>query len=436
MPHLSFAARSAGLFLGAVLVACSDNPNGPGDPNDTDPPCDADNGGLTLPAGFCAVVVAKDLGTARHVAVRPNGDIYVALDNSSGSATDGGILALRDTDGDGKADQQQKFGPTGGNGIAWHDGQLFFAPSDRVLRYAFAGDELVPTGGEVVVVSGLTAGGDHGRKSVVIDGSNNLYVNFGSASNSCQQANREDGSPGMDPCPELDTRAGIWRFDANATGQTMASGTRFATELRNMNALAMHPDDGMLYGAQNGRDQLLDNWGDLFDAADDALLPAEELFRIESGKAYGWPYCYFDAAQNKKVLAPEYGGNGTEVGRCSERENPIAVYPAHWAPLGMVFYSGEKFPASYRGGLFIAWHGTRFDPSLQPAGAGYNVTFTGWQGGNPVSPYTVFADGFAGGNPSPQGAAHRPVGLTVGPDGSLYITDDKVGWVWRVLDKE
>lgn len=435
MRTLLRGAPLAALLVFVTAAACTDDPAGPDDPNDPDgPPCAADDGGLTLPSGFCAAVVARDLGTARHIAVRPNGDVYVAIDN--GGPTTGGILALRDTDGDGDADVQQRFGPTGGNGIAWHDDALYFAPNDRVLRYTFTGDELVPTGGEAVVVSGLTAGGDHARKTIVIDDDDNLFVNFGSASNSCQEENRADASPGVDPCPELDVRSGIWRFDATGTGQVMADGERFATETRNMNALAIRPADGELYGAQNGRDQLFDNWGDLFDAQDDALLPAEELFHLTQGGMYGWPYCYYDAAQQAKVLAPEYGGDGTAVGRCSDREDPIAVFPAHWAPLGMVFYDGEMFPASYQGGLFIAWHGSRFDATQQPAGAGYNVTFTSWSGGTPSQTYQVFADGFAGGTKTPGGAAHRPVGVAVGPDGSLYITDDQDGWVWRVFYEE
>jgi glucose/arabinose dehydrogenase len=441
------ALRAAALLFCGVLAACNHDdpvgllsPNSLGDQNTPsaklDARCDADNGGLTLPNGFCAVVVARDLGRARHIAVRPNGDLYIAINNGPGDAI-GGIIALRDTDGDGRADMQEKFGPTGGTGIAWHDGHLYFSPDDRVLRYAFTGDELVPTGGEVVIVSGLTAGGDHPRKAMAFDDDGNMYVNIASASNSCQEENRVDGSPGVDPCPELDLRAGIWRFDADGINQTMASGTRFATELRNMTALTVHPDDDMLYGVQHGRDQLFDNWPEFYDAEDEALLPAEELFRIESGKAYGWPYCYFDGEMNKKVLAPEYGGDGEEVGRCADREDPIAHYPAHWAPLSMLFYDGEMFRGQYRGALFIAWHGTRFDPALQPAGPGYNVTYTRWQAGagGPVAQYEIFADGFAGGDPSPQGAAHRPVGLAVGPDGSLYITDDKGGWVWRVYYK-
>lgn len=394
--------------------------------------CDADNAGLTLPAGFCALAVAKDVGRARHMAVRPNGDLYVAIDNGPGAAK-GGILALRDADGDGRPEIQRRFGDDGGNGIAWGEGQLYFAPNDRVLRYDFTGDELVPSGAPVVVVSGLPVGGDHPRKTVVLDGRGGMFVNHGSASNSCQVANRQLESPGIDPCPELPVRAGVWRFSATATGQTFASGERFATETRNMNALAINPADGLLYGAQNGRDQLFENWPNLFDERDDALLPAEELFRLDRGKSYGWPYCYFDGVRNEKVLAPEYGGDGREVARCATRELPLADYPAHWAPLGMTFYTGEAFGNKYDGGLFIAFHGSRFDPRLQPAGPGYNVVFVEWQNGKPVGKFQTFADGFAAGDPSPAGAAHRPVSVAEAPDGSLYISDDKGGWIYRIV---
>lgn len=441
----SRAGTALGLGLAFALVACADASVSPvvTDPEsasldrspraETSPPCDADNGGLTLPSGFCAVVVAKNVGLARHLVVRPNGDLYVAIDNAADGSTTGAVLALRDTDGDGKADVMQRFGPTGGNGIAWRSGQLFFAPDDRVLRYALPDNDLVPTGAPATVVSGLTFVGDHHRKTIVLENDRGgMFVNIGSASNACQVANRVPFSPGIEPCPELPTRAGVWRFDAGATGQTQASGVRFATELRNMNALAINHADGRLYGAQNGRDQLFDNWPTLFTARDDAVLPAEELFRIDAGKKYGWPYCYYDGEKNKKVLAPEYGGDGDKVALCGKREQPIAIFPAHWAPLSIAFYSGKQFPKQYQGGLFTAFHGSRFDPSLQPAGPGYLVTFTPWVRGKPSSTYQVFADGFAGGNPTPVGAAHRPLGLAQGPDGSLYITDDKAGWIWRV----
>src|SRR6185503_11344869 len=125
--------RVRGLCLLLFLSACHDSTGTSGGA-----PCDPDNGGLTLPPGFCAVVVAKGLGPARHIAVRPNGDLYVAVNNSA--AGPGGVVALRDTDGDGRADVQEHFGPTGGNGIAWQGSSLFFAPDDRVLRYDFTGN--------------------------------------------------------------------------------------------------------------------------------------------------------------------------------------------------------------------------------------------------------------------------------------------------------
>ncbi|MGQ0639656.1 MAG: PQQ-dependent sugar dehydrogenase [Gemmatimonadaceae bacterium] len=438
------AAATAIAAIGA-LVACDSSTVAPDpdplaidarDRNDGVPKnvkCDADNGGLTLPPGFCAVVVAKDVGLARHMALRPNGDLYVALNNSRTGDSRGAVLALRDTDGDGRADVRRRFGPTGGNGIVWHDGRLLFAPDDRVLRYTFSGNALLPNANPAVVVGKLPADGDHTSKTLVIDGQGWLYVNIGSASNSCQVANRQLQSPGVDPCPELPTRSGIWRFRADGTGQVPTLNARFATELRNMVALAINPHNGDLYGMQNGRDQLFQNWPNLFTALDDALLPAEELFAIGQGKAYGWPYCFYDPVQQKKVLAPEYGGDGSTIGRCASREDPIDDYPAHWAPLGMLFYTGSQFPAHYRNGLFIAFHGSRFDPTQQPAGPGYNVTFTPFAGRLPSGPFETFANGFAGGNPTPTGAAHRPVGLVQGLDGSLYISDDKGGWIWRVF---
>ena len=395
--------------------------------------CDADNGGLELPSGFCAVVVAKNVGRARHMVVNTNGDLYVALDNAPDGSVTGGILGLRDTNGDGRADVQVRFGPTGGNGIALRGNRLYFAPDDRVIRYDLANGALLPAGPPATVVSALPSSGDHHRKTVVLDDAGGMFVNIGSEGNACQVQNRVPFSPGIDPCPELAIRAGVWYFNANATGQSQASGSRFATELRNMNALAINPEDGALYGVQLGRDQLFDNWPNLFTERDDARLPAEELFRIDRGQAYGWPYCYYDGQRNKKVLAPEYGGDGKIVGRCGTRALPIDEYPAHWSPLSMLFYTGTQFPKQYEGGLFIAFHGSRFDPALQPAGPGYVVTFVPWKKGKSVGNYDIFADGFAGGTPTPMGAAHRAVGLAQAPDGSIYISDDKGGWIWRVI---
>jgi glucose/arabinose dehydrogenase len=398
--------------------------------------CAPDNGGITLPTGFCAAVVADQVGVARHLVVDRDGDVYVALADSQDGSVRGGVLALRDLNGDGRADRRARFADRGGNGIALGRSHLFFAQNDRILRYFLPRGFFTPLGGPSTVVSGLPASGDHVNKTVVFDDPHGarpvLYVNIGSASNSCQVENRVPHSPGVDPCPELPVRAGVWRFSALRRGQEQEDGQRFATGLRNMVALAVAPGSGRLWGVQNGRDQLHENWPELFTPEQDVLLPSEELFRIDRGADYGWPYCYHDPERGK-VLAPEYGGDGEIEGRCAAVREPKLALPAHWAPLSMLFYTGDQFPARYRRGVFVAFHGSRFDPS-HPAGPGYNVVFVPFEGSEPAGSFEVFADGFAGGGtPLPDAAAHRPVGLAQGPDGSLYITDDKGGRIWRVV---
>jgi glucose/arabinose dehydrogenase len=285
-------------------------------------------------------------------------------------------------------------------------------------------------------VTGLPSTGDHVSKTVVVSGST-LYVNIGSASNSCQEENREEESPGVFPCPELPNRAGIWEFDANGTNQTGGTATRFAQGYRNMVALAIN--DGQLYGVQHGRDNLFSNWGDLFTAEESAELPAEEFVRITEGSNNGWPHCYYDAVTlNRKVLAPEYGGDGALVTDgdeidCATYNQPLATFKAHYAPNGLLFYNGTMFPAKYRGGIFVAMHGSHNRAPL--ANDGYNVTFQALNANASASGAAeTFADGFDGGGaPLPAQAVHRPVGLAVGPDGSLYVTDDAGGRIWRII---
>ena len=395
--------------------------------------CDADNGGLTLPDGFCAAVVYDAMtpggepASARHIAVALNGDVFVAIQSEGG-----GILALRDTDDDGRADETALFGSGAGHGIAYREPYLYFAPDDRVERYLIDGD-LTPAGGAEVIVSGMPDTGDHTTKSIVVTEGGSLFVNLGSASDVCQEENREPGSPGVDPCPEMPERSGIWLYDADETGQVHSPSARYATGTRNMVALALD-GSGDLYGVQHGRDNLNEYWPELFSAQDQAELPAEELFRLEEGADYGWPYCYYDGRDDVKVLAPEYGGDGETVGRCDEAELPLAHFPAHWAPNGLLFYTGEMFPAAYRGGAFVAFHGgfNRPDPFTDE---GYNVYFVPFGGGTPSGDSELFADGFIGEGAVdlPGDADHRPVGLAVGPDGSLYITDDAGGRIWRVF---
>lgn len=392
--------------------------------------CAPGNAGLAVAPGFCVQIFADEVGRARHIAVAKNGDVFVALARSRDESEPVGVLALRDIDGDGRADVQKRFGDTGGTGLALYRNYVYFAPDDAVLRYAVPTGRLEPVGPPDTIVSGLPADGNHPAKSIAITRAGTLYVNIGSASNACQEESRTQGSPGQDPCPQLETRAGIWRFDANTVGQVQADGQRFATGLRNVVALTLHPLSDDLYGVVHGRDQLHTLWPNLFDEQQSAEKPSEELVLIEQGDDFGWPYCYHDPEIDLLVLAPEYGGDGLERGRCTEKREPIMAFPAHWAPDGILFYSSTQFPSRYRFGAFIAFHGS-WNRAPLPQG-GYNVVFVPFVGDSPTGEWEVFADGFAGDDVSPRGAAHRPTGLALGTDGSLFITDDSAGRIYKV----
>src|SRR5256884_92918 len=302
------------------------------------PACDPDNGGITLPAGFCAVVVADQVGAPRHLAVAPNGDVFVALQSRPG-----GVLALRDTTGDGKADVTERFGSEGGTGIALGKGVLYFSSTTTVYRYAIRAGSLVPLGEPDVIVRGLPNGGHAARNLALAADGRTLFVNIGSATNSCQVKDRSTESPGEDPCPEPAYRAGVWRFDATKLDQTRLSGTHYATGIRNAVGLAFAPS-GELYATQHGRDQLGQNWSKLFTIEPSAEKPSEEFFKLSEGADFGWPYCYHDAELGHLVLAPEYGGAGKQVGRCKDKQEPLVAFPGHWAPAALTFYTGTQFP--------------------------------------------------------------------------------------------
>jgi mono/diheme cytochrome c family protein len=235
----------------------------------------------------------------------------------------------------------------------------------------------------------------------------------------------------VSPCTELETRAGIWRYDANKKDQVFSPAARFATGIRNAEGFAID-GNGRMFVTQHGRDQLRANWPDLYKPEQEATLPAEELLLLKANGDYGWPECYYDAFQQKLVLAPEYGGDGGKaIGPCGNKLGAIAVYPAHWAPNAMVLYNKDQFPAHYRNGVFIAFHGS-WDRAPYPQG-GYNVILQPLDGDHASSECEIFADGFAGAVKSPDQAEHRPSGLAVGPDGSLYVSDDVRGRIYRIV---
>jgi len=290
--------------------------------------------------------------------------------------------------------------------------------------------DVAPTGGPQVVVSKMPLTGDHPMHPFVIDKDGNLFVDLGSETNACEEKNRVPLSPGRKPCVEKETRGGIWRYDANKLNQTFSAEERYATGIRNGEGMAIDRD-GRLFVTQHGRDQLLQDWSRLYSNTRGPLLPAEELMELKPGADYGWPECYFDGFQKKLVLAPEYGGDGGKtVGLCAERSAPVAFFPAHWAPNALLIDSNKNFPAPYRDGAFIAFHGSwNRTPARQ---GGYNVVFQPLSAGKVTRPYVIFADGFAGASKEPGRAAFRPTGLAAGPDGAIYIADDSHGRIWRV----
>ncbi len=394
------------------------------------PALSAEAAGLRLPAGFTAEVFSEGVGPARHLAVRDNGDVYVALR----AVTDGGgVVALRDTDGDRKADQILRFGETGGTGIAVHDGHVYFSSNVAIFRARLEDGKLAPVGPVETVVSDFPDQNGHRAKSIAFDDAGRLYVNVGAPSNACMEKHRTKGSPGQPDCPQLARHAGVWRFPAGKVGMTqVGEGQRFATGLRNSVALGWSPAAEAVFVVQHGRDQLRQFWKELYTAEQSARLPAEELHLLREGANAGWPYTYWDGRLGARMVGPEYGGDGKTKAPRGAYQDPLVALPAHWGPNAIAFYSGQEFPERYRGGAFIAFHGS-WNRSPLPQ-AGYNIVFVPFAGEEPAGGWEVFADGFAETNvvAEPPDATYRPTGVAVGPDGALYVVDSRHGRIWRI----
>jgi glucose/arabinose dehydrogenase/mono/diheme cytochrome c family protein len=349
----------------------------------------------------------------------------------------GFLLALQDKTGTGKAGVINRFGETpqtggaGGTGIGLYKSWIYAEINDRIVRYALPAGSIVPEGAAETIVSGLPLGGDHPMHPFLIDEKGWMYVDVATATNACQLQNRQPESPGANPCTELETRGGIWRYDANKTNQKFSPAARYTTGIRNAEGFAFD-SSGNLFVTQQGRDQLHENWPKLYAPPKEATLPSEEVLLLKAGGDYGWPECYYDGVQQKLVLAPEYGGDGGKrVGVCASKLGPAAALPAHWAPNDMTRYDKEQFPARYRDGVFIAFHGS-WDRAPYPQG-GYNVVFQPLAGERASANCEVFANGFAGPAENPAGAEHRPSGLAVSPDGALYVSDDIRGRIYRIV---
>ena len=391
---------------------------------------DKNNGGITLPEKFGAVVVVDSIGRGRHMTIGSRGDIYLHL---SRLALDGkAIIALRDTTGDGRADVIKGYSGITGTGIKLHNGYLYYADETHVFRSKLTERELLPSNARDTLVT-MVAGAGHMAKTFTFDGKGGMYVNIGSTSNCCETTLRMPHTVGDNPCVELETRAGIWKFDDNTLGQKQDLKYRYATGIRNAVALSWNSDVDRLYALQHGRDDLHRYWPEYYTEDQNAELPSEIFFDLEQGDNMGWPYSYYDHIQGKKLLNPEYGGNGVKTEGCEKFKDPLLGFPGHWAPNDLLFYKGDLFPQKYKRGAFMAFHGSwnRLGHEQQ----GFKVVFVPMKDGKPSGPYEVFADGFIGPQPitNPNNAFFRPCSLAEGPDGSLYISDSQHGRIWRIV---
>ncbi len=401
---------------------------------------EAKNGGLFLPEGFEAIVVADSVGLTRHLAVNNNGDIYVKLRITTGNM---GNMALRDTNNDGRADIFKRFGDYPNDGsfateMRIHNGYLYFSSEQVVYRQKLTPSQLIPDGKPEIIVIDQHPIQWHNAKSLAFDNRGGMYVTFSAPTNNCEDWTTTNGTvtanvKGYSPCPELKDQAGIWKFEEGKWGQTQSDGQPFAKGIRSVVGISWNEKDNSLYAIQHGRDYLNEHAPQYFNRWQNAVLPAEEFIKIKKGDNYGWPYCYYDPFKHKKLVAPEYGGDG--IKEAKGYADPIMGLPAHWSPNDLLFYKGSQFPARYKDGAFIAFHGsTNRGPYPQ---AGYIVAFVPFENGKPMDKWEVFADGFAGVDTikKMEDAKYRPMGLSEGPDGSLYISESKKGKIWRILFK-
>ncbi len=395
------------------------------------PAPDADDGGLNLPPGFRALIVADDLTAGRKIgndsdqlrflAVAPNGDLYA-------KTARGGIFALHDSDGDGRFEAKHEFGSGGGTGIALHNGWLYHSTNDDVFRYKLAPGELVPTGQPETVIRGLPNGHQHDAKSFAFGGDGQLYVEVGSPSNAYGNPDRAympPGTPPADPSEFLKTHGGFWRFDPDRLNQTQADGYHFSTGHRHVLAIAWNLQSNTFFVTQMGRDQLNVVAPEYYDTLDNAERVAEVMHRLYDGANLGWPYTYWDPFKKARMISPEFGGDNRKRAEAGKYDDPLVAFPAHWAPLQMAFYNGPQFPQKYQGGAFIAFHGSWNRAPLPQDG--FNIAFVPFdQNGNPLGTYEIFATNAGA-------TRYRMGGLAVGPDGSLYISETDRGRIWRII---
>lgn len=379
---------------------------------------------LKLPSGFSATIVADSLGPLRHLVVNSQGDIYVKLN----ALKDGkGIYFLADTDHDGTIDKKTGFAGYPGTGIRIKNNYLYSSSNSGVFRYKLNDKgEVADTAKAEIIVEGLVDRKRDNSKSIAIDDHDNLYVTVGSYNETC----RKDGSgEGMTGCPLLDSVGGIWQFKTNKLNQTYKDAVHYAKGLKNVVGVDWNSSTNSLFVMQHGRGPFDDKFPQYYTPKQSSELPAETMYELHQGDDAGWPFVYYDQFQKKKILSPEYGGDGKKAVE-GKYLDPLAAFPAHLAPNDLLFYTGDMFPERYKNGAFIVFHN-----QSRELKKGFLVAFVPFKNGKPSGNWEIFADNFAGIDLSkPTGPIrYRPMGLAQGPDGSLYVSDDLKGTIFKIV---
>ena len=338
---------------------------------------------LQTAADLRVTLYASGLPNARFMALGPRNDVFV------GSWYAGTVSVLLNRNGGPQATKVVTLldGLTIPHSVAYRDGMLYVAQADRLSRWRYDAAAVSLSNGQRVV-SALPTGGRHVTRTVAFGPDGSIYISVGSSCNECVDAAE---------------RAVIMRYRADGSG-----GEVYARGLRNSVGLAFQPGSGRLWAVDNGQDLLGDN------------IPPDELNLIRQDGDYGWPYCYGKGQPDPSVSAAP--------AHCARTISPAASLQAHSAPLGLAFSSGSKLPTRYRSGVFVAYHGS----ASRSQATGYKVVYIPISGTRAGTPQDLITGWLPAGATSVGAAWGRPVGLLIAADGSLLISDDYAGVVYRL----
>src|SRR2546421_5252811 len=332
-----------------------------------------------LPAGFHANVFYAGLSSPRFMTFGPGGTLFVANRGS------GSIVALSDPNSTSQATNKRVVvsGLDDPTSVVFYQGSLYVGEQSQITRFTLGPGQQVTS--KQIIVPDLPTGGNHITRTVLIGLDGNLYVSIGSTCNDCIES---------DP-----HRAAVWIYHLDGS-----DGRLYARRLRNAVGMAINPWNNQVWATNNGRDLLGDN------------SPPETVYALQDGGNYGWPRCHAG-----DIIDSDYGHRGD----CNGVVQPLIKMQAHSAPLGLVFYNASRFPQQYHG-LFVAFHGS-WNRSVP---TGYKVIFIPMDShGNIAGQDRDFATGWLVNNASATG---RPVGLAIGPEGALYVSDDEGGMIYRI----